>query len=95
MYFYYHTIVTRVPAWSHKVCRASNITTAYMASMTARESPACCAWSHEVYEASNIAFTYMASCLQQRHWRPGYSIGDALKPQLNTLCINVIIAMYK
>lgn len=26
MYFYYHTIVTRVPAWSHEVCRASNIT---------------------------------------------------------------------
>ena len=34
-------------AWSHEVCRASNIAFAYMASVTARESPARRAWSHE------------------------------------------------
>ena len=32
--------------WLHEVCRASNITFAYMASVTTRESPAHHAWSH-------------------------------------------------
>ena len=38
------------------ICRASNIAFAYMASVTARESPARCAWSHEVCRVSNIAW---------------------------------------